>query len=96
MAGLGEVGASNETMIDIGAILKRNQREKEIRCPACDHLISDDLEAMYQHISYQGSRYDGPRKDQCPSCEAEVWVYEIVNRTYHVATNEQASEEWWK
>ena len=78
--------------------MAKRKREEEIRCPSCDHVISDEPEDMQQHISYWGSHDDGPREHECPNpnCEVTFYIYELVRRTYKVASTWETANEWWK
>ena len=74
---------------------RQHEREKQVRCPACNTLI-DEMEDLQEHVTYWGSHDSGPVDHECPSCSLEFYVYEIVQRTYHVGRTAKEASEWWK
>lgn len=62
--------------------MERYEKEREIRCPYCDKLQSND-DWQYP-VTYHGE--DGPVEWTCdnPDCEKKFYVEEIVERTYSV------------
>ena len=66
----------------VEAYIKEMQRRREIRCPYCDELQTND-DGQYP-VSYWGSE-SGPVGMECGHCFKEFFVEEDVQRTYKVA-----------
>lgn len=69
-------------MSEVDKLLGLLRREREIRCPWCDHLWRNNEN---QFITYHGEGEDSTGEVECGWCEKAFVVNEIVTRTWETS-----------
>jgi len=84
-------------MVNIDSWLDNLREQERVRCPYCNHDVSDDRNGylMYEvgiPFTYHGWPDEDDKIIECTGCEKEFKVREHVRRTYNTCKLEEEFE----